>query len=160
VPLVPGMPFNDQLRKIPPHLVLDVTDDMVIMQEEIFGPLLPVKTYRTVDEVIGYVNAKDRPLGFYVFTNDKATGEKFLYSTISGGVSINNCMLHVAQHDMPFGGIGASGMGQYHGYEGFLEFSKLRPVFTNPRLSLLHLFYPPYVKRQRRMLELLIRYKR
>ena len=64
--------------------------------------------------------------------------------TISGGVTINNCMLHVAQHDLPFGGIGASGMGHYHGYEGFLEFSKLRPVFTNPRLSLLHLFYPPY----------------
>jgi coniferyl-aldehyde dehydrogenase len=160
VPLVPGMTFNDQLRKIPPHVVLDVTDDMVIMQEEIFGPLLPVKTYRSLDEVIAYVNAKDRPLGFYVFTNDKATEEKLLYSTISGGVSINNCMLHVAQHDMPFGGIGASGMGQYHGYEGFLEFSKLRPVFKNPRLSLLHLFYPPYKPRHRRLLDLLIKYKR
>ncbi|TMB53373.1 MAG: coniferyl aldehyde dehydrogenase, partial [Deltaproteobacteria bacterium] len=140
VPMIPGTDFNDQLRKIPPHLVLDVTDDMVIMQEEIFGPLLPVKTYRTLDEVIAYVNGKDRPLGFYVFTNDKATEEKLLYSTISGGVTINNCMLHVAQHDMPFGGIGASGLGHYHGHEGFLEFSKLRPVFTNPRLSLLHLF--------------------
>jgi coniferyl-aldehyde dehydrogenase len=160
VPLVPGMTFNDQLRKIPPHVVLDVTDDMVIMQEEIFGPLLPVKTYRSLDEVIAYVNAKDRPLGFYVFTNDKATEEKLLYSTISGGVSINNCMLHVAQHDMPFGGVGASGMGQYHGYEGFLEFSKLRPVFTNPRLSLLHFFYPPYKPRTRWLLGLLIKYKR
>jgi coniferyl-aldehyde dehydrogenase len=160
VPLVPGMTFNDQLRKIPPHVVLDVTDDMVIMQEEIFGPLLPVKTYRTLDEVIAYVNGKDRPLGFYVFTNDKATEEKLLYSTISGGVSINNCMLHVAQHDMPFGGVGASGMGQYHGYEGFLEFSKLRPVFTQPRLSLLHFFYPPYKPRHRWLLGLLIKYKR
>jgi coniferyl-aldehyde dehydrogenase len=160
VPLVPGMTFNDELRKIPPHLVLDVTDDMVIMQEEIFGPLLPVKTYRSLDDVVAYVNGKDRPLGFYVFTNDKATEEKLLYSTISGGVSINNCMLHVAQHDMPFGGIGASGMGHYHGYEGFLEFSKLRPVFTNPRLSLLHLFYPPYTARHRRLLDLLIRFKR
>jgi coniferyl-aldehyde dehydrogenase len=160
VPLVPGMTFNDELRKIPPHLVLDVTDDMVIMQEEIFGPLLPVKTYRSLDDVVAYVNGKDRPLGFYVFTNDKATQEKLLYSTISGGVSINNCMLHVAQHDMPFGGIGASGMGHYHGYEGFLEFSKLRPVFTNPRLSLLHLFYPPYTARHRRLLDLLIKFKR
>jgi coniferyl-aldehyde dehydrogenase len=160
VPLVPGMTFNDELRKIPPHLVLDVTDDMVIMQEEIFGPLLPVKTYRSLDDVVTYVNGKDRPLGFYVFTNDKATEEKLLYSTISGGVSINNCMLHVAQHDMPFGGIGASGMGHYHGYEGFLEFSKLRPVFTNPRLSLLHLFYPPYTARHRRLLDLLIKFKR
>ncbi len=160
VPMIPGTDFNDQLRKIPPHLVLDVTDDMVIMQEEIFGPLLPVKTYRTLDEVIAYVNGKDRPLGFYVFTNDKATEEKLLYSTISGGVTINNCMLHVAQHDMPFGGIGASGLGHYHGHEGFLEFSKLRPVFTNPRLSLLHLFYPPYTAMTRRLLGLLIKYKR
>ncbi len=160
VPLVPGVTFNDQLRKLPPHLVLDVTDDMVIMQEEIFGPLLPVKTYRTLDEVIAYVTGRDRPLGFYVFTNDKATEEKLLYSTISGGVSINNCMLHVAQHDMPFGGIGASGMGHYHGYEGFLEFSKLRAVFKNPRLSLLHHFYPPYTMRHRRLLDLLIRFKR
>jgi coniferyl-aldehyde dehydrogenase len=160
VPLVPGMPFNDQLRKIPPHLVLNVDDGMTIMQEEIFGPLLPVKTYETLDEVVSYVNGKDRPLGFYVFTNDKAAEEKLLYSTISGGVSVNNCMLHVAQHDMPFGGIGPSGMGQYHGYEGFLEFSKLRPVFTNPRLSLLHLFYPPYSARTRGLLKLLIKYKR
>jgi coniferyl-aldehyde dehydrogenase len=160
VPVVPGMSFNDELRKIPPHLVLDVTDDMLIMQDEIFGPLLPVKTYRSLDEVVEYVNGRDRPLGFYVFTNDKAAEERLLYSTISGGVSINNCMLHVAQHDMPFGGIGPSGMGQYHGYEGFLEFSKLRSVFTNPRLSLLHLFYPPYTGLQRRLLDLLIRHKR
>ena len=160
VPLVPEMTFNDQLRKIPPHLVVNATDDMMIMQEEIFGPLLPVRTYRNLDDVIAYVNAKDRPLGFYVFTNDAATEEKLLRSTISGGVSINNCMLHVAQHDLPFGGIGASGMGHYHGYEGFLEFSKLRPVFTNPRLSLLHLFYPPYTARTRQILGLLIKYKR
>jgi len=160
VPLVPEMTFNDQLRKIPPHLVVNATDDMMIMQEEIFGPLLPVRTYRNLDDVIAYVNAKDRPLGFYVFTNDAATEEKLLRSTISGGVSINNCMLHVAQHDLPFGGIGASGMGQYHGHEGFLEFSKLRPVFKNPRLSLLHYFYPPYTARHRRLLDLLIRLKR
>ena len=160
VPLVPGAAFGDDLRKIPPHLVLDVTDDMTILREEIFGPLLPVKTYRDLDEVIAYVNAKDRPLGFYVFTNDRAREEKLLYSTISGGVTINNCMLHVAQHDMPFGGVGASGMGQYHGHEGFLELSKLRPVFTSPRLSLLHLFYPPYTRRHRRMLDFLLRWRR
>jgi coniferyl-aldehyde dehydrogenase len=160
VPLVPGTTFNDTLRKIPPHLVLGATDEMVILQDEIFGPLLPVRTYKTIDEVIAYVNSKDRPLGFYVFTNDKGIEERFVYSTISGGVTINNCMLHVAQHDMPFGGIGPSGMGQYHGYEGFLEFSKLRPVFKNPRLSLLHYFYPPYGGRTRRMLEFLIKYKR
>jgi coniferyl-aldehyde dehydrogenase len=160
VPLVPGAAFDDGLRKIPPHLVLDVTDEMTIMREEIFGPLLPVKSYRDLDEVIAYVNAKDRPLGFYVFTNDRAREEKLLYSTISGGVTINNCMLHVAQHDLPFGGVGASGMGQYHGREGFLEFSKMRPVFTSPRLSMLHHFYPPYTPRHGRMLDLLLRWKR
>jgi len=160
VPLVPNAGPNDLLRKLPPHLVLDPTDDMIILQEEIFGPLLPVKTYKNLDEVITYVNSKDRPLGFYFFTNDKATEEKLLYSTISGGVTINNCILHVAQHDMPFGGIGASGMGQYHGYEGFLEFSKLRPVFTNPRLSMLSMAYPPYTKRHSRMFGWMLRLAR
>jgi coniferyl-aldehyde dehydrogenase len=160
VPLIPSATFDDRLRKIPPHLILGVTDDMTVMKDEIFGPLLPVKTYRTLDEAIAYVNGKDRPLGFYVFTNDKRTEEKLLYSTISGGVTINNCMLHVAQHDMPFGGVGASGMGQYHGHEGFLEFSKLRPVFTNPRLPILDMFYPPYTKKHRSILKFLIKYKR
>ncbi|HBZ69409.1 MAG TPA: coniferyl-aldehyde dehydrogenase [Deltaproteobacteria bacterium] len=160
IPLVPGASFDDSLRKVPPHLVLGVTDDMTIMKEEIFGPLLPVKTYRDLDEVIAYINSKDRPLGFYVFTNDKKREEKLLYATISGGVSINNCMFHVAQHDLPFGGVGASGMGQYHSFEGFVEFSKMRPVFTNPRLSLLHLFYPPYGPRHRRVLDALLRWAR
>ncbi len=160
VPLAPVAAFDDELRKFPPHLVLDVSDDMTIMREEIFGPLLPVKTYRDLDEVIAYVNSKDRPLGFYVFTNDRAREDKLLYSTISGGVTINNCMLHVAQHDLPFGGVGASGMGHYHGREGFFEFSKLRPVFTSPRFSLLHLFYPPYTPRHRRLLDLLLRLRR
>jgi len=159
VPLVPSAKFDDQLRKIPPHMILDVNDDMVVMRDEIFGPLLPVKTYKSLDDAIAYVNAKDRPLGFYFFTNDKATEEKLLYSTISGGVTINNCMLHVAQHDMPFGGVGASGMGQYHGYEGFLEFSKLRPVFKNPRVSILKMFYPPYTKKHRKILDLLVKHK-
>jgi coniferyl-aldehyde dehydrogenase len=159
VPLVPGAAFNDTLRKIPPHLVLDPTDDMTIMQEEIFGPLLPVKTYREIEEVIAYVNGKDRPLGFYFFTNDRALEEKLLYGTISGGVTINNCVLHVAQHDLPFGGVGASGMGQYHGYEGFVEFSKMRPVFTNPKVSAQSLFYPPYRRRHGRWLDLILKFK-
>jgi coniferyl-aldehyde dehydrogenase len=160
VPLVPGAQPNDILRKLPPHLVVGATDDMVIMQEEIFGPLLPVRTYRNLDEVISYVNSKDRPLGFYFFTNDKQVEEKLLYNTISGGVTINNCVLHVAQHDMPFGGIGASGMGEYHGHEGFLQFSKLRPVFTAPRLSTLQMLYPPYTKLHTRVFNLLMRFGR
>jgi coniferyl-aldehyde dehydrogenase len=160
VSLVPGATFNDEYRKIPPTLVLNATDDMTILREEIFGPLLPIKTYRNLDDVIEYVNVRDRPLGFYFFTNDAAVEEKLLYSTISGGVTVNNCMMHVAQHDLPFGGVGASGIGHYHGWEGFLEFSKLRPVFKHPRFSMLHRFYPPYKPQHRRMLDLLLKFKR
>ncbi len=160
VPLVPGVSFNDVQRKIPPHLVLDPSEDMTIMREEIFGPLFPVKTYRDLGEVLAYVNERDRPLGLYVFTNDRETEQRILYGTISGGVTVNNCLLHVAQHDMPFGGIGASGMGQYHGYEGFVEFSKLRPVFTNPKIGLLDMLYPPYRKRHSRMINFMLRWGR
>jgi coniferyl-aldehyde dehydrogenase len=159
VPLVPDASFNDVLRKIPPHLVLDVTGDMMIMQEEIFGPLFPVMAYESLDEVIEYVTTRDRPLGFYVFSNDRARQEELLYSTISGGVTINNCIIHIAQHDLPFGGVGASGIGHYHGYDGFVEFSKMRPVFKNPRVSLLSLFYPPYTGRQNRLIDLLLKWK-
>jgi coniferyl-aldehyde dehydrogenase len=160
VSLVPGATFNDELRKFPPHLILNPTDDMIVMKEEIFGPLLPVKTYKTMDEVLAYVNQKDRPLGLYIFTDDKATEEKVLYGTISGGVTINNCMFHIAQHDLPFGGIGASGMGHYHGFEGFQEFSKMRPVHSNPRMSGISMFYPPYTKLHTRLFDLLLRFKR
>jgi len=138
--------FNDELRKFPPHLLLDVRDDMRVMHEEVFGPLLPVKTYRDPDEAIAFINEGERPLALYVFSNDTALQERVLYRTLSGGVTINHCVFHAVQHDMPFGGIGASGMGHYHGYEGFVEFSKLRPVFNYPRIGKPDLFYPPYTR--------------
>lgn len=147
--------FNEELRKFPPHLVINPTNDMLMMQEEIFGPILPIMTYRSIDEVLNYVNARDRPLAFYVFSNDKSIQEKMLYETISGGVTINHCAFHVFQHDLPFGGVGASGMGHYHGREGFLELSKLRPVFTFPRVGKPDLFYPPYTKRHDTLFKLL-----
>ncbi|MEC8427232.1 MAG: aldehyde dehydrogenase family protein, partial [Pseudomonadota bacterium] len=130
-------------QKLAPTLVLNPSDDMVIMQEEIFGPLLPVKTYKSIDEVINYVNSKERPLALYLFSDDKALQKKVLLNTISGGVTLNDCIAHVAQHDLPFGGIGNSGMGQYHGYEGFMEFSKLRPVHS-AKSSKGPLLTPPY----------------
>jgi coniferyl-aldehyde dehydrogenase len=160
IPLIPGATFNDAMRKFPPTIVLDTTDEMTIMQEEIFGPLLPVRTYRSLDEVIKYVNSKDRPLGFYFFTNDKQVEERLLFSTISGGVTINNCVLHIAQHDLPFGGVGASGIGHYHGREGFVELSKMRPVFKNPKLPGVELFYPPYKKLHSTVFNLLMRFGR
>ncbi len=160
VTLVGGATPNDMKRKIPPTIVLEPSEETTIMREEIFGPLLPVRTYKTLDEVTGYINSKDRPLGLYIFTNDKQVEEKLLYATISGGVTVNNCMVHVGQHDLPFGGVGASGMGHYHGVEGFVEFSKMRPVFTAPKFDSTKQIQPPYKKQHSRMFNLMLRFKR
>jgi coniferyl-aldehyde dehydrogenase len=157
--LLPGSRPDEKLKKIPPTLVLDVTDDMLLMQEEIFGPILPVKSYRHIDEVIAYINGGERPLALYLFTRDKAISKKVIYNTLSGGVGINDCAMHVAQHDLPFGGIGKSGMGQYHGYEGFLEFSKLRPIFQQAPVSAGALLRPPYGKTFDRIYKWMIRFR-
>lgn len=117
-------------RKIAPTLILEPTDDMKVMQEEIFGPVLPVKSYVTVDEALAYVNGKDRPLGLYYFGDDAAEREKVLATTTSGGVTVNDVIFHVAQEELPFGGVGPSGMGSYHGQDGFLEFSHRKSVYT------------------------------
>lgn len=119
---------NDELQKIPPTLILDSDMDMTVMQDEIFGPIMPIKTYENIEEVIEFINVRERPLALYLFSKDKDIHDKVLKNTISGGVCINDVMMHVAQHDIPFGGVGNSGMGHYHGPEGFNEFSKLRPI--------------------------------
>ncbi len=128
--------------KISPMILTRVNEEMRIMQEEIFGPLFPVIPYKDMNEVIRYINAKERPLALYLFTNDGKLSDRVIRNTRSGGVCINDCAMHAAQHDMPFGGTGNSGMGHYHGYEGFLEFSKMRPVFRQPRFALS--LAPPY----------------
>lgn len=145
--LLPGAQPDPALQKIPPMLVLDVTDDMVLMQEEIFGPILPIKTYDHLDRVIEYVNDRPRPLALYLFTNRSDVIDRVVRETMSGGVGINDCAMHVAQHDLPFGGVGNSGMGQYHGREGFLEFSKLRPIFRQAPISAGAFMAPPYGRR-------------
>ena len=146
--------------KIQPTLALYVTEEMELMQREIFGPILPIKTYTHLDECIEYINAHERPLALYLFTNDRSLQRKVVMRTMSGGVCINDCAMHVAQHDLPFGGVGNSGMGQYHGYEGFLEFSKLRPVFIQSPMPLGASFlYPPYGKLFNKMYETLIKYR-
>ncbi|WDP88413.1 MAG: coniferyl aldehyde dehydrogenase [Desulfobacter sp.] len=142
--LLDGPMADVETRKISPCLVTGMTDEMRIMQEEIFGPVLPVFCYDTIEEVMGYINDRERPLGLYLFTNDRHLADRVIAATRSGGVTINDCALHVAQHDIPFGGIGNSGMGHYHGYEGFVEFSKLRPVFRQSRVTLA--LTPPYGK--------------
>jgi coniferyl-aldehyde dehydrogenase len=160
VNLVPEQKPDAALRKFPPHLVLDVNDDMDLMQREIFGPILPIKTYRNADEVVRYINAHDRPLAMYPFTNDRALQDLYIERVMSGGVSVNEGLLHVGQHDLPFGGIGGSGMGHYHGYEGFVTFSKLRPVFyQGPFSAVQMMFQPPYGERVTKILNLLIRFK-
>ncbi len=149
---------DENSRRIPPTLINKVSDEMGVMREEIFGPILPIKTYRRLDDVIAHINAHDRPLALYLFTRDREKREKVVQQTMSGGVSINDCAMHVAQHDMPFGGVGNSGMGQYHGCEGFLEFSKLRPVFEQASKPLGAAFlYPPYGRVFERVYNLLIR---
>ncbi len=133
-------------RKIAPTLILEPTDDMKVMQEEIFGPVLPVKSYRTIDEAIGYVNSRDRPLGLYYFGADAAEQEKVLSSTTPGGVTVNDVIMHVAQEELPFGGVGPSGMGSYHGHDGFREFSHRKAVFSQIRKDIgpLQALRPPY----------------
>ncbi len=143
-------------RKMAPTLVLDASDDTVVMQEEIFGPILPVRTYRTLDDAIGYVNDHPRPLALYLFSHDRTATERVLAETISGGVTVNETMLHVAQDDLPFGGIGPSGMGHYHAREGFLTFTKQKAVFRQSRINTTGLLRPPYGKTVDALLKFLL----
>ncbi len=150
-----GEDFTQQPHhKMPPTLVLDVTDDMAIMQEEIFGPLLPVKSYGDVGEAIDYINGRPRPLGLYYFGEDGAEQDRVLGSTTSGGVSVNDVLMHCAQEDLPFGGVGPSGMGAYHGYDGFRQFSHAKAVFAQGRrFDLARMTRPPFSPRLRKMID-------
>lgn len=132
------------LRKFPPFLVRSPTAEMSLSQEEIFGPILPIVAYDRAEEAIAYVNARERPLALYWFGRDTRSRDKVLRETISGAVTINDCLLHIAQENQPFGGVGASGMGAYHGEWGFRSFSKEKPVFYRPRFSATILTQPPY----------------
>jgi coniferyl-aldehyde dehydrogenase len=133
-------------RKIAPTLILDATDDMTVMQEEIFGPVLPVRTYGQVSEAIEYINARDRPLGLYYFGSDATEREEVLRRTTSGGVTVNDVIFHVAQEDLPFGGIGPAGMGSYHGVDGFREFSHRKAIYSQLAKDIgpLQALRPPY----------------
>lgn len=131
-------------RKMSPTLILGVNDGMQVMQEEIFGPLLPVETYDELDEAVERVHRRPRPLAFYYFGNDMHRRRRVLEQTIAGGVTVNDTMWHFAHEGLPFGGIGASGTGAYHGEAGFLTFSHEKPVFVQSRLAFTHLLQPPY----------------
>jgi acyl-CoA reductase-like NAD-dependent aldehyde dehydrogenase len=114
------------------------------MHEEIFGPILPIVTYRSIEDAIAYVNARPRPLALYHFDLDRSRTRRVLEACIAGGVCVNDTVLHFVQSRLPFGGIGASGMGSYHGHAGFLTFSHRMAVFRQSRLSTFALLRPPY----------------
>ena len=137
-------------HKIPPTIVLNPSEDMKIMQEEIFGPVLPVKTYKDVTEPVDYINSKDRPLGLYYFGEDAKEKDYILENTTSGGVTVNDVISHIQMEDLPFGGVGPSGMGSYHGYDGFKEFSHAKAVYKQTKINLMKLagLVPPYKKKE------------
>jgi len=135
---------NSQSRKMPLTLLTNIHDDMTIMQQEIFGPLLPIIGYDDVSEAITYINNKPRPLALYICSFNKAFQQQILLNTHAGGVCINDAAFHVANDDLPFGGIGASGMGQYHGNEGFKTFSHGKTVLSRGRINLGTLLFPPF----------------
>jgi coniferyl-aldehyde dehydrogenase len=151
----PGDPAWKSKRKFPPTLVLGATPEMAIMQEEIFGPLLPVVGYREAGEPVGWINAHDRPLALYWFGKDEAARDEVLARTVSGGVTVNDCLFHFTQINQPMGGVGASGTGVYHGEWGFRTLSKLKPVFYRSALNRLADLYPPYGARIARLEKML-----
>jgi coniferyl-aldehyde dehydrogenase len=148
-----------QSRMIAPTLILGATDEMQVMQEEIFGPLLPVRCYERIETSIADINSRPRPLALYYFGADRAEMQWVLEHTISGGVTINDIAMHFLAEELPFGGVGASGMGAYHGEHGFRRFSHARAVFRQTRLDVAGLvgLRPPYGRRAQRVLKLLIR---
>jgi len=134
-------------RKLAPMLLLGVHDDMRVMQEEIFGPVLPIESYATLDEAIAKINARPRPLALYAFGGGAALRERVLRETIAGGVTFDDALWHFSNESLPFGGVGSSGTGAYHGEHGFLAFTHEKAVFIQPRFALAWLLYPPYGKR-------------
>ena len=139
-------------HKMAPHIVLGANDEMKVMQDEIFGPIMPVQPYSKIEDTVAYVNANPRPLALYYFGSDSKERDFVLSNTTSGGVTVNDVVFHFAQEDLPFGGIGPSGTGAYHGRDGFHEFSHKKAVYTQTGLELLKVMRPPYGKTFRKLI--------
>jgi coniferyl-aldehyde dehydrogenase len=150
IPLADG--YDAERRIMPTTLVMDTSPDMEISQEEIFGPLLPIVAFDDIDDVIKDINAQPRPLALYLFSNNTDMQRKILYFTHSGGVCLNDAAFHVGVDDLPFGGVGPSGMGSYHADEGFKTFSHAKSVLIRGRINLTPLFGPPYGRSIHRLL--------
>ena len=148
---------NAHPRAMRPTVVLGVTDDMTIAHEEIFGPILPVFTYRTIEDAISFIDARPRPLALYYYGHDKAIQRKVLDGTTSGNVTINGTIMHIAQDDLPFGGVGASGIGAYHGIEGFRRLSHAKGIYEQGRWNSATLLRAPFGKMAERILGFVLR---
>ena len=157
LPISPAGESMDGTGKMAPTLVANVNSEMRLMQDEIFGPILPLVPYDNLDEAIRYVNARPRPLALYYFGNFDDHIQRVLNETVAGGVTINDTILHISQEGLPFGGVGPSGMGAYHGRHGFETFSKMKPIFHQSPLNGLALFKPPFGKRFDTLIKLLLK---
>ncbi len=158
VDLVPATTAGALTRQMNPALVFDPAPDLRLMKEELFGPILPVLPYDRLDDAIAFINARPRPLALYWFGSDTAARDRLLSSTVSGGVTVNDTLMHIAHEGLPFGGVGESGWGSYHGEFGFLRFTQQKPVLVQSRWGMGHLFYPPYGARFDRVMGLLKRW--
>jgi aldehyde dehydrogenase (NAD+)/coniferyl-aldehyde dehydrogenase len=156
-PLTDAIP-DAASRRFPLIAVTGAPDDCALMQEEIFGPLLPLVPYDTLDDAIAWINARPRPLALYLYADDARTVERVTHETVAGGMAVNETLMHLACESLPFGGVGASGMGAYHGYEGFVTFSKMKPVFAQARFNARGLIAPPYGRRVNAVLKLMMRF--
>ena len=156
--LFSGPSRDDARHRLAPTLLIDPPPDSELMRDEIFGPLLPLVPYDTLEDAVNFINARPHPLALYWFDQDRERTDAALRQLPAGGVSVNDTLVHIAQESLPFGGVGASGMGHYHGRWGFDTFSKLKPVFYQSRFNGMALFLPPYRPLMQRLLRLMMRY--
>ena len=139
-----GANSNEDIKYIAPTIVSDLSDDASLLKDEIFGPILPIVTYKTINEAIAYINTKERPLALYIYSQSKKNTKRFLNNTKAGGTCINNNIIHYANHNLPFGGVNNSGIGKSHGYYGFKAFSNERAVVKQHTFGITELLFPPY----------------
>ncbi|WP_455169425.1 aldehyde dehydrogenase family protein, partial [Aegicerativicinus sediminis] len=151
-------PPESENKFFPPTLIVNPSDDMRVMREEIFGPILPIKVYTQLDEAIAYVNANERPLALYIFSESKVNIRHIIANTRAGGTTINHNLLHFLNNELPFGGINNSGIGKSHGYHGFKAFSNERAILNQFTISPVSLIKPPYTKLKQKLIDLMIKY--
>ncbi|PCJ91548.1 MAG: aldehyde dehydrogenase family protein [Flavobacteriaceae bacterium] len=153
-----GGTTNEEENYIAPTIISNLPDEASLLQEEVFGPILPIKTFQTTEEVIGYINSKEKPLALYIYSKNNATIKKILNNTRAGSTCINQNVLQFSNHHLPFGGTNNSGIGKTHGYYGFLEFSNMRSVLKQNFKGSIELLFPPYTKRKEKLAQATIKW--